>query len=145
MLVAATLIAALNRVVVYAGDCAPGPDVKPVLVSGRFCGHVVQSDGSPGGHVGLVLRDADDKVAAMSLTDAKGRFAFPPLPKGHYRIAAHDSDSDEIEITSTSPACRKRETIRLPFPFPVAAECAGGLTIERPDPSVVRGSGLTAR
>jgi len=91
----------------------------------------------------LRLLDAKGNVKAVVRSDASGRFSFPPLPNGRYRVDTPSLEFyDEIDISGKpSTACRKREILL----FVPAFECGSGGYILRPpppDPSIVRGNGL---
>ena len=123
-----------------ATTCGPQ---KPVPVSGRLCGRLIQPDHRPaaGVEIRLLADDVTRAVKSVVLTDAKGQFTFPIVANGRYLIAAEDfGPFDVVQIVDgASTICRKRETVMLPLP---AMSCFGG--IERPveKPVTVRGTGL---
>jgi len=123
-----------------ATDCGPQ---KPVPVSGRLCGRLIQPDRRPAAGVEIRLLDDDVTRAVKSVvrSDAKGQFTFPIVANGRYLIAAADFGLfDAVQIVDgASTICRKRQTVMLPIP---GLSCFGG--IERPveKPVTVRGTGL---
>ena len=85
------LAAILTRPIVGYAECIVPSRPKPVRVVGRFCGQVfTRYEPGPLEYGGLVLYGPDNAVIAEVKADSKGRFRFPPLPKGVYRVGSSD-------------------------------------------------------
>jgi hypothetical protein len=128
--------------VVQADDCvvvgSPEP-IKPVPVSGRFCGRV----SSTTGNVLVVVRARTGKARAVTRTDQRGDFMLPVLPNGRYRVYVPDWNvTDDIEISAASQTCRRREVIYLNLLPRCGFRGIGRPWKDSSDSSTVRGNGL---
>lgn len=90
---------------------------KPLKMSGAVCGSVFSAgsyDSLPDAE--LVLRDAAGVAVAKTRTDANGRFQFPAVPKGLYRVASPGwfPVYDQLQVTSSAPStCREAVAVYL--------------------------------
>jgi hypothetical protein len=62
--------------------------MKPVKVDGSLCGSVFDTIAGREPGTELLLYNQAGVVAAKIRADSNADFAFPPLPKGKYRIQA---------------------------------------------------------
>jgi len=102
-----------------------GKKRKPVKTSGVVCGSAfgvvcgsafsgASFDSLPG--VELVLRDAAGAAVAKTQADPNGRFQFPAVPKGQYRIESPGwhPGVDQLQVTNAQPAgCREAVAVYL--------------------------------
>ena len=90
---------------------------KPLKVRGVVCGSVFSGssyDFLPGAE--LALRDSAGVTVAKTRADANGRFQFPAVPKGLYRVASPGwfPVYDQLQVTSSTPSrCREAVAVYL--------------------------------
>jgi hypothetical protein len=90
---------------------------KPVKTSGVVCGSVfsaASSDSLPGAV--LVLRNSAGVAVAKTQADPNGRFQFPAVPKGQYRVESppFHTPYDQLQVTNSEPArCREAVAVYL--------------------------------
>ena len=94
-----------------------GKKKKPLKMSGVVCGSVFSAgsfESLPDAE--LVLRDSAGDAVAKTRTDANGRFQFPAVPKGLYRVASPGwfPVYDQLQVTSSEPSrCREAVAVYL--------------------------------
>src|SRR5262249_24406818 len=98
------LLASMGHTLLTAGECAPLPEwrLKPVRVTGAFCGRATWMGHSSAGGTMVRLLDAGGILVSTVQSDSRGRFSFGRVPNGPYRVDISDGGSffDAIEINN---------------------------------------------
>lgn len=111
-------------------------NIKPVKVSGAFCGAVLGADGKRVPDIQLRLLDETGATVADAQADSDGNFLFAALPKGQLRLTVISpgwgSYVGKIEITSSSATvCKHPLSV---YPGISYESCQGGISKRKPPP-----------
>jgi hypothetical protein len=60
--------------------------LKPIPISGRFCGRVFEMDGAPLAGGGMRVRAVGGRIVAETTSARNGDFGFPRLPDRTYQV-----------------------------------------------------------
>jgi hypothetical protein len=120
--------------------CATGLDAstcvapRPLKISGTVCGKVFDVTGALVPNAELLLADANGAVVSHARADSNADFAFPPQPKGKYRVdtvAPYRIAFGVIQITGTK---QTRVCKRPVFVYLGVGDCSGWVSRTKPRP-----------
>jgi Carboxypeptidase regulatory-like domain len=105
---------------------------KPLKTSAPVCGKVFDPIGAPVPNAELLLADANGTVVSRVRADSNADFAFPPVPKGKYRIdtdAPYRMAFGAIQITGTKQTGPCKRPV---FVYLGVGDCSGGVSRTKP-------------
>jgi hypothetical protein len=116
-----------------AAECI-AKERKPVVVSGPMCGEVFDTTGGLAPDTSLYLYDVSNVAIAEARVDSHGRFVFPDLPGGRYRLGGDGwyIEWGQVEIRKSKGArtCTHPVVVYVGISYPA---CSGGWVSEKWD------------
>ena len=120
----AICVAIVTSPIVSQAECIVSRRPRPVRLLGAFCGQVfTRYEDAPLDHTQLTLRGLDNSNFAEASSDSKGRFRFPTVPRGRYRVQSSEGFSimggfDEIYVDGVGAECRMPVKVMLGLSYP---------------------------